>query len=238
MTDATPRRVVEHPFDRQRRAFLGIPGLVLLAALFATGGAATGVEMRNAAVADYEAAVAAQTQVAEQVEDAIADYTAKAGELSAIADAVQRITALSGEPIPPDATAALDDARQAAVQATDRPAFGIGRADDSLDGLTIPEIRARTADLGVKTESMKALGDQMSAASADVDSASAALGKALGDYITAVVQHGADLVKAHPQAGQDQVDAFRSAIDALPDTETDALPDVLRAAIAAAAKLG
>jgi len=244
MTDATPKRAtVEHPFDRQRRAFFGVPALILLAAVFVIGGTFPGEQRqaaaRTAAIADYEAALEASDAAFADYRSAASAVESEYDGLLELAALVEPIAGLSGDPIPADAAAALAAARTAAV-AIEPPADEPTLAADLPDPATEPpdSLAAWTDRLRGEAEaaSSAAAADRETARLAQ--SAATALGKALGDYVTAVVQRGSALLKEHPRATQDQIDALRSALDALPDAETGALPAVLRSAIAAAGRLG
>lgn len=240
MTDPTPERAaVEHPFDRQRRAFFGIPALLLIAAVFVIGGAEPQIEARDAAVADYRAAAVADEAAEQSVTAALDRLNDIRDQVNALVALLSPIAQLGGEPVPPEAAAALGAALETAataLPAIDQSDTSAAPADESE--LALPALRAATAELAQRAADDGASASLLSSKADQSDEIATALGTAVGAYVTAVTQRGVALLGEHPNATPDQVSAFRSALDALPDAATENLSPILRSAVTAAAKLG
>jgi len=237
MTAGTPQRV-EHPFDRQRRAFAGIIGLVLLAALFAVGGALPAEQARATASDGYLASTAAYATARARYVDAKAQLLAAGASVAQVADLLTPILALSGDPIPPEATAALDAAREAALEAVDAGDAADPPPTPTTDpaALSLNELHADAAEWAAKADSLDAAATSLAARADGATSAATALGTALADFTTAVTQRGVELLAGdHPADAP--IDAYRSALDALPEVPTDSLPASLQALIGLAGQL-
>jgi len=238
MTSRTPQRI-EHPFDRRRRAFAGVIGLLLLATLFAIGGALPAEQARGEATDGYRAATAAYQEARARYVTAREQLLAAGESVSQVADLLTPILALSGDPIPSAATAALGAARTDALEAVDASDAAEPPATPTTDpaGLTLVELHDEAADWSAKAASLDTAATSLAARAAGADAAATALGTALAAYTTAVTERGVALLDGeHPADAP--IDAYRSALDALPDVPTDALPTTLQTLIDLAAQLG
>lgn len=231
-----PRSAEQRAF--RRRLLPGLAGLLALATLF-TVAAATPVTAMRARLADELASVRTEYAAAQgELARADAELETAREALSVVANLVSPLVDLEGEPITPEARAALTAARDAALGFIAKPETPASASLDvpEPERLPLAELVDWRDRLGDAARELGQLARDREELAASVDGEGAALGTALGEYLTAVTSRGVALLAEHEDTSEARL-ALQSAIDALPDAETEDLPEVLRAAVRAAAAL-
>ncbi len=244
--DAVGPRTVEHPIDRRRRTAVGVSALLVIGAIFAAGGAVPTAMERANAVAAYTAAVATESGAERTLRAASQRLDAAQAQVQSVADLLDPIIALSGEPIPESAAAALrtsQDAALAAMQSGEAAVYSAQMPGMPPDGMSVPELRAETARRIAEEAAVQSLAAVSSARADDAGAAASSLGTALGAYLAAVQARGEQYVEAAGKryltiGGGRALRQLVSALAALTDAPTESLPRILKSAVTAVATLG
>ena len=225
----------------RRQTVLGVVAAAVAIVLTVSAGVVGAVwsEHRDL-VLDYRAA-------AEELGGARAAYDAADARLAEARGAVRGIVAfidpilaLTGEPVPAAATAALAATRDAALGAIPEPppssAEGTVAAADP-DALSNEALLAGAPELRHAAHLLPPATAYRERLAAGAETIAAELGTAFVDYTTAVAARGAELIATRGDASADSLMALQSAIDALPAAATEDVEEIVTSAITAAAEV-